>query len=146
MDEADRLLRNATYGLLVELGRPPQPAEVAKTIGISVAQVEAGWRRLHDAHALVLHPSGGIRMAHPFSGVPTVHRVQAAGRSWFANCAWDAIGICAALHTDGDIDTACPCCDEEITVSIRDSEPSDESLLFHCFVPARDWWVDIGFT
>jgi hypothetical protein len=119
---------------------------VARVEGTTAVAVEASWRRLHDAHALVLQPSGEIRMANPFSAVPTPHRVHAAGRSWFANCAWDAIGICAALHTDGDIESSCPCCGEAITLSIRSEAASVESLLFHCLVPAVSWWDDIGFT
>ena len=146
MDDADRGIRNTTYGMLVELGRAPSTAEVAARTRQSVGAVAASWARLQDAHALVLEPSGEIRMANPFSAVPTVHRVHAGGRSWFANCAWDALGICAALHTDGDIDTACPCCGEAIALSIRSGVPSDDSLLFHCLVPAERWWDDIGFT
>ena len=67
-------------------------------------------------------------------------------RSWFANCAWDAFGICAALHVDGRIETECPDCGDPITVDVRDERPDDESLLFHCLVPAARWWDDIGFT
>jgi hypothetical protein len=146
VDEHDRRLRNTTYRMFVQLGRAPRAAEVAPVEQTTVDEVEATWRRLHDAHALVLHTNGEIRMANPFSAVPTPHRVRAAGRSWFANCAWDAIGICAALHTDGDIESACPCCGETIALSIVSERPSDESLLFHCLVPASSWWEDIGFT
>jgi len=85
-------------------------------------------------------------MANPFSAVPTAHRVRAANRWWFANCAWDAFGICAALHVDGDVETSCPHCGDVITVAIRDEQPSDETLLFHCLVPAVAWWDDICFT
>ena len=107
----------------------------------------AAWRRLHDAHALVLETATHeLRMANPFSAVPTAYRVRAAGRWWFANCAWDAFGICAALHTDGRIETTCPDCGEPIAVDVRDGRSGDESLLFHCLVPARDWWADIVFT
>ena len=132
--------------MFVQLGRAPRAGEVAAAEGAAVADVEASWRRLHDAHALVLHPNGAIRMANPFSAVPTAYRVDAGGRSWFANCAWDAVGICAALGTDGDIAAACPCCGDPIDLAIRSATPSDESLLFHCLVPATAWWDDIGFT
>ena len=105
------------------------------------------WRRLHDAHALVLDPATlEIRMANPFSAVPTAYRVQAGGRRWYANCGWDAFGICAALHADGRIETSCPDCGDSIAVCVRDARPDDESLLFHCLVPARRWWHDIVFT
>ena len=85
-------------------------------------------------------------MANPFSAVPTAYRVQAGGRWWYANCAWDAFGICAALHSDGRIEASCPDCGEPVSVDVRDTRPDDESLLFHCLVPAAQWWDDIVFT
>ena len=87
-----------------------------------------------------------LRMANPFSAAPTAYRVQADGRSWFANCAWDAFGICAALHVDGRIETTCPDCGDAVEIEVADGRSSDESLLFHCLVPAARWWDDIGFT
>jgi len=147
MERADVVLRNTTYSMFVELGRAPTASDLADRLDGDRADVVAGWRRLHDAHALVLNQhTDEIRMANPFSAVPTAYRVQAAGRSWFANCAWDAFGICAALHVDGVVDTSCPDCGEPISVRIVDQRPSDDSLLFHCLVPASRWWNDIVFT
>jgi hypothetical protein len=146
VDEHDRELRNTTYAAFVDLGRAPTRVEIAALTATTPGDVQAAWWRLHDAHALVLHDDGSIRMANPFSAVATVHRVHADGRSWFANCAWDAIGICAALGSDGDIETECPCCGDRLELRIADRAPHDESLLFHCLVPAVAWWDDIGFT
>lgn len=147
MNEADLGLRNRTYGLFVELGRAPTAEEVAGASGATAEDVKTGWQRVHDAHALVLDPATGeIRMANPFSAIPTPYRVQAGGRWWYANCAWDAFGICAALHVDGRIETSCPDCGEPISVEVRDQHPDDESLVFHCLVPAAQWWDDIVFT
>jgi len=147
VDGRDLELRNLTYGLFVELGRAPSVGEVAEAAGLPRTEVAAAWRRLHHAHALVLEPDGTqIRMANPFSAVPTPYRVEAAGRSWYGNCAWDAFGICAALHVDGRVEAACPDCGEPIAVEVRGERPSDESLLFHCLVPAAHWWDDIVFT
>jgi alkylmercury lyase-like protein len=148
VDPADLELRRHTYAQFVELGRAPDAQETAQRVGMSVATLLAGWRRLHDAHALVLDDAmAAIRMANPFSAVPTVHRVAAGGRSWFANCAWDAFGICAALQVDGSITTACPDCGDELSVEMRDGQPLDgDDLVFHCLVPAAHWWDDIVFT
>ncbi len=147
VDERDLHLRAVTYSLFVELGRAPTASEVAVSGDLAEADVVSGWQRLHGQHALVLDAATGeIRMANPFSGVPTTYRVEANGRSWYANCAWDAFGICAALHTDGRIETVCPDCGEALTVEVRDERPDDESLLFHCLVPATRWWDDIVFT
>jgi hypothetical protein len=147
MNDGDLMLRNRTYALFVGLGRAPTAAEVAAAAGMSEAQVMAGWERLHAAHALVLDPAQGtIIMANPFSGVPTGYRVKAAGRWWYANCAWDAFGICAALHVHGRIEAACPDCGQQLRIVVRDQRPDDNSLLFHCPVPAARWWDDIAFT
>ena len=137
MDDRDLELRNLTYRAFVELGRAPAAGE----LGLDRDDVVAGWRRLHDAHALVLEPGGDeIRMANPFSAVPTAYRVQADGRPWFGNCAWDAFGICAALDVDGRIEHG------DIVVEVRDRQPDDESLVFNCLVPAAHWWDDIVYT
>ena len=147
MDEPDLRLRALTYSLFVELGRAPSASEAADAGGSSREDVLSGWRRLHEQHALVLNQAADeIKMANPFSAVPTAYRVRADGRWWYANCAWDALGICAALHTDGRIETSCPDCGEPVTVEVRKQRPDDQSLLFHCLVPAARWWDDIVFT
>ena len=147
MRDADVELRNLTYGLFVELGRAPSATEVARRLGESVEEVRSGWVRLHEAHALVLSPATQeLRMANPFSAVPTAYRVHCAGRWWYANCAWDAFGVCAALHSDGTIETSCADCGEPLAVAVRDGRPDDPALVFHCLVPAERWWDDIVFT
>jgi hypothetical protein len=132
--------------MIVGLGRVPLAAEVAAARGVAVGEVKAGWRRLHDGHALVLGPSGEIVMANPFSAVPTAFRVEAAGRSWFANCAWDAFGIGIVLGASSTIETACPDCREPLRIEVHDNRPDDVRPVFHVLVPAASWWADIGFT
>ena len=147
MSPEDLALRNETYRLFVDRGAAPAADDVAATLGRPVDDVLTGWRRLHEGHALVLTASGTeIRMANPFSAVPTAHRVHAADRWWYANCAWDAFGICAALGVDGRIESSCPDCGEPLRIAVRDQQPDDDSVLFHCLVPAGLWWDDIVFT
>ena len=147
VDAQALLVRRLSYALFVELGRAPSATEVGEAADLSADEVTAAWRDLHRAHALVLNPAmAEIRMANPFSAVPTVYRVLAAGRWWYANCAWDALGICAALQVDGRIETSCPDCGERIVVEVCDQRVDDESLLFHCLVPAKHWWDDIVYT
>jgi Alkylmercury lyase len=135
-------LRNRTYAAFVELGRAPMAGELGDE-----HQVRAGWRELHEAHALVLDPATNeIRMANPFSAVPTAYRVEAAGRWWYGNCAWDAFGIPAALGVDGRIESSCPDCGEPYAVEVGDRQSNRSDLLFHCLVPAAHWWDDIVFT
>jgi hypothetical protein len=85
-------------------------------------------------------------MAPPFSGVPTQHIVKAGNVSYFANCAWDALGIPAALQKRAVVHSRCEQSMEplHLEVGLQGPEPSD--WLFHCAVPAAHWWDDIVFT
>ena len=144
MDDHDRWIRNLVYRRFIELGRAPTLAELKDDLG---GDAEPALRRLHDEHALVLEPDQAeIRMANPFSPVPTPHRVEAGGRSWYGNCAWDAFGIPAALHVDGHVSSSCPDCGEPIEIEIRNERPIPDTYVFHVAVPAAHWWDDIVFT
>ena len=149
MDELDVRIRNHVYGSFVEHGRVPTPRETGTAVGVGEEAVAESLRRLHDAHAVVLEPgSTAIRMLNPFSAVETPHCVEAAGRSWYANCAWDALGIPHALHVgEARIESRCPDCGERLDLELRDGEVvQGADLLVHFVVPARRWWDDIGFT
>ncbi len=146
MTPFDLAVRNATYRAFVELGRAPTVPEVATRVVAPPDDVAAAWKRLEDVHAVVLDEAGAILMLNPFSAVETPHRVEAAGRTWFANCGWDAFGIGSALHVDSTIRTTCADCGESIDLDVRNGLPADQEAVFHVLVPARDWWNDIRFT
>src|SRR6476469_5660576 len=94
----DWQVRHAVYANIVENGRPPEFAEIAYELDIRPEIAQAAYERLNERHALFLTPgTHEIRMAHPFSGVPTTFRVAIGERTYWANCAWDALGIPAAL-------------------------------------------------
>jgi hypothetical protein len=147
MDELDLRIRNHLYGSFVRSATVQPPAEIAAELGIGADEVAASLVRLHDAHAIVLDGGGDVRMLNPFSAVETPHRVEAAGRSWFANCAWDALGIPAALQADGAIESACADCGEPVALEVRGGAlVRGRELLVHFLVPAARWWEDIAFT
>ncbi|HJR86619.1 MAG TPA: organomercurial lyase [Acidimicrobiia bacterium] len=147
MEKVDLELRNTTYHQFADLGRAPSADEVADALGVSSQVVQEGWRRLHEAHALVLDSeTGELLMANPFAGRETEFKVSTGERSWFANCAWDAFGIGAALGLDSVIETVCPDCSNPIRIAVTEGRPDDEASIFHVLVPAARWWDDITHT
>jgi alkylmercury lyase-like protein len=148
VDAFDLDVRRNVYFSVVANGRPPTAADAAAAFGRDVGELEECYRRLHDAHALVLFPeSTEIWMANPFCFGPTPHRVAAGGRVWTGTCAWDALGIPAALHGDGRIDSECACCGEPVALDVvAGALVTGAEPLVHILVPARHWWDDIGFT
>lgn len=142
----DNEVRLALYRLFIDRGRAPVPAEIARELGEPLVDVEASLQRLADAHVIVL-ASGStyVWMANPLSAIPTPFRVEMQGREWFGNCIWDALGIVAMLGDDGDVQTWCPDCGDEMSLAVRAGEVAGEGLI-HFAVPAARWWEDIGFT
>jgi hypothetical protein len=147
MEKLDIDIRNFLYRRFVETRETPRVGDVAREFDLSQEAAGAALRGLHDAHALVLvRDALEIRMLNPFSCVPSAWRVEAAGRTWYSNCAWDSFGVCAVLHSDGRIESSCADCGEPLAVDVRDRKAVQRDYLFHVLVPARHWWDDIVFT
>jgi hypothetical protein len=143
----DIQVKLAIYQHIAETTQAPSVDEVAERTGASPVDVREAYGRLARNRVLVLQPDGvSIRMAPPFSGVPTQHRVEVGGREYFANCAWDALGVVAALHREGEILSRCEQTFEPINFQVRASGPEPEPCVIHFAVPAAHWWKDIVFT
>jgi hypothetical protein len=136
------------YDALARTAHAPTTTEVARALNAPLTQVEASFRSLHQKRLLVPEPGdpSRIRMAPPFSGVPTSFRVVADSRSYFANCAWDALGIAAALHRDAVVEAADGHSGEPIRLEVKDARPVPEPCVIHFAVPAARWWEDILHT
>ena len=142
---SDSELRLDIYGEIVRTSEAPSVAALAHHFGASVEDIRAALRRMHEAHILVLQPSGEILMANPFSAVPTPFVVEAGGRRWFGNCIWDSLGILGALHADGRVLTSCGYSGESMALEVRDGALIGEGVV-HFALPARRWWDNIVFT
>lgn len=137
----------AIYEHFAAVGSRPSVDDIAARVGAGAPQVREVFRRLRAQRVLVLEADAeSIRMAPPFSGIPTQHRVTAAGVSYHANCAWDALGIPAALHQPAAVYSRCEQSLEPLELAVSDRGPEASDWLFHCVVPASQWWDDIVFT
>jgi len=135
------------YQTTASTGAPPRAEEVAEAKGASEEAILEAFRRLNARRLLVVAPeTGEIVMAPPFSAVPTSFQVFARGRQYFANCAWDSLGISAALHEDAEIRASCACCGEPISLRVEAGAPVPEPCIAHFAVPAAHWWDDIVYT
>ena len=135
------------YRHFAETGRRPALGEVAERVGADAGSVREGYVRLRSQRVLVLEPDGeSIRMAPPFSGIATQHSVLAGNRQYFANCAWDALGVPAALRQPVEVLSRCEQSGEPLRLEVGLEGPAPSTWLFHCQVPAARWWDDIVFT
>jgi hypothetical protein len=149
MSAGDLDVKLAIYRHFAETARRPTPEEISARTGVPAADVPAAYARLRAQRVLVLEEDGvSIRMAPPFSGIPTQHVAVVAGKRYFANCAWDVLGIVAALMMDGDVESRCEQTLEPLRLRVGSDglESPPSGWLFHCAVPAAHWWDDIVLT
>lgn len=143
----DTEVKLAVYRHFADTGQAPRPGELATRLGCSPDDVRAAFARLRQNRVLFLEPDGEtIRMAPPFSGIPTGHRVDIGQQRYFANCAWDALGIAAALYREAMVFSSCGQSGEPLRLSVGIDGPEPSDWLFHCQVPAARWWADLVFT
>ncbi len=139
--------RLAVLHHFVERGGAPAAAELAESLGCEQAEIRTAFRQLAEQRILVLEPgSGELLMAMPFSARPTPYEVRAGGRTWWANCAWDALGIAAMLDTEVEVSTRCPDCSEPIELRAGAASEWPEHAVIHFALPPARWWDDIAFT
>lgn len=153
--------RHFVYSHFAETTRPPSVDETAAHFGISTEEATELYKELHNRHALFLDlDTMAIRMANPFSGIPTDFKVHVNGKTYFANCAWDMLGIPAALHCDAVIDTVCTESNDPVRLEIKDgqiiksrseaewtnSQFTNSQFLIHFPLPFARWYDDLVFT
>lgn len=137
----------AIYRHFATTGAAPMPQDIAGALRRTPNEIQDAYRQLRANRVLLLESDGlTIRMAPPFSGVPTQHKVTVASVEYFANCAWDALGIPAALHQPGTVYSRCEQTMEPLELNVSRNGPGPSTWIFHSLVPAARWWNDLVFT
>jgi hypothetical protein len=144
----DTTVKLEIYRAIAETARMPTSFEVAAALSTGVEEVDEAFRSLHGKRLLVPEPGdpSRIRMAPPFSGVPTTFLVEAEGKRYYANCVWDALGVPAALGKDAVIAAEDAATGEPMTLEVRGGRPVPLECVAHFAVPAAHWWDDIVYT
>lgn len=145
--DLDSRVRLEVYRHFVRFGLAPTAGDLGDELGASPSAIADSFERLAAAHVLVLDPATrGLWMAMPFSAVPTSFRVTTPSGEWWANCAWDALGISAMLQAPAEITATCAGCGDPPPVRTTGRALSAGTGVVHFAVPAASWWDDIGFT
>src|SRR5256714_12137878 len=132
-DERDTSVKLELYRITAETGGVPTALQISRKIDIDESKVVRAFTRLHAKRLLVPEPNdpSRIRMAPPFSGVPTAFPVEALGKRYYANCVWDAFGIAAALHADAVIPAADGFSGEPLQLEIKNNQPVSQRYVAH---------------
>ena len=115
--------RREIYNHYAATGRPPRVAAE------DLLALEAD-------HAVVLGLDGTIAFANPFATGPAPYRIHTPDAIHYAICGWDALGVLAALGSDGVVQGRCPDCAEPIVLRTREGALDAADAVAHFLVPA----------
>ena len=135
--DATGLLPEAGFALLLRDREPVEVTDLANAIGIDVGAAgpavtglaQAGWLDLDESGRLV--GAAGLSLA---TGLHHLTLSDAPFRTW---CAYDSLGIAAALAADARVETACGQCGTPISLAFRAGVPDRSG-------PERLWLAEGG--
>ena len=131
MRPVSRLLREGLSDVALDLaaagfaalwdGRAARPEELIPGRAARARRVAAELARRGRAE---LDDDGRLVGVHGLTLRPTRHAFVHAGRTHSTWCAFDSVGIPAALGLDAEARTACPACGADLRVPIRRGRPA----------------------
>ena len=151
-------IRHFVYQHFADTTHPPTVDITATHFNISTEEMTEYYKELHNRHAFFLDlETLTVRMANPFSAIPTDFKVHADGKTYYANCAWDMLGIPAALHMDAVIEAVCTESNEKVRLEVKNGniapaavlggeDAALSGLLVHFPIPFSRWYDDLVFT
>ena len=146
MDDAriDMAVHHALVRGLIDDGRVPGQAELARGLGLDAHGLERSLRRLEASHSLVLHPgSSEPWLVHPFSTSPTHTWVARGARGWWAPCLWCALGIANLVGGEVVIHTRIGGEAESVSIPVEGGVPRSDGLWAHFPEPPRLAWSNV---
>jgi hypothetical protein len=141
-------VRAFIYEHFVKTTCAPRVTDIAENLGLTTEQATQVLLALHEKHAIFLEPGTvNIRIANPFSAIPTPFRVDIHGQTYVANCAWDCFGIVAALHaSEASIYSTCAHSGADLHLRVTQDSVSSNGEVVHFLVPFQNWYDDLVFT
>lgn len=134
-DDDELALQSAGFAAL-RRGLRPTAAELAFPAHLDVGRAESAARRLLGRETLLVDDEGRIEGIAGLTLRPTRHRMTYDGTTTHTWCAFDSVGIPAAMGVDATATTDCGYCGAPLTVEIRAGGVDDTDVWG--WMPALD--------
>jgi len=130
-------IRETAFALLLTGRRPASAEEIAGLAGVSRAAIGPLLDELAVVGWIDRDAIGQVTGSGGLSLTDGPHRLTIDGAEFRNWCAYDSLGIAAALGADAAIDTVCAVCGTSIQVRTVDGQPPADS-------PVRLWLAEGG--
>jgi alkylmercury lyase len=144
------------FHLLLDEGRPVSAARLAEVVAGDLDRVEGTLALLDRLGRIRRDQTGAVTGSHGLSITPTRHELllehrNGQARRYWTWCAWDAVGILAALDANGRIRSTSPSSGAPIQLDFHHGQPRNpepELVVFFadsdCCAPASAAGHDSG--
>lgn len=141
----ERKLRSILLNKILQSNGSVPLSEIRSQADKAAIDVSPTLASLKDKGLIALQDDGSVTGLYPFSAVPTRHKVQLKdGRSFFAMCAIDSLGIAYELEEDTVISSSCSQCNDDISIELKNGEiflfePATSRALHVALGDYKDW-------
>jgi hypothetical protein len=117
-------VRETAFALLLTRRRPVTPDEIGQAAGVAPPFLAPLLDELAGVGWIDRTPTGQVTGSGGLSLTDGPHRLSIDGAEYRNWCAYDSLGIAAALSADAVIETSCPVCTKRIRVPMVAGEPA----------------------
>jgi Alkylmercury lyase len=137
------------FQLLLADGRAVSPTRLAEALAAEPDRVGRALALLDRQGRIRRNPSGAVVGSHGLSVTPTQHELlleQEPGRErrYWTWCAWDAVGILAALDASGQVRSASPTSGAPIQITFDHGHPQNAEPGLVVFLADTDCCTPAG--
>jgi hypothetical protein len=142
------ILRSHLLNQLIDMNRPVSKNEITFAGKHSSFNMAATLQKLIDKGIVVATKEGAIIGVYPVSTRPTPHNIRLNdGRSFYAMCAIDALGMVYEFNQDLSISSSCKRCDKKIVITVNQRTlltitPATTHVLHVDIEKYKDWAAD----
>jgi hypothetical protein len=121
-----QLLRETAFALLLTSGRPIPAKEIGAAAGVGPDGIARLLDELAAAGWIDRDLEGRVTGSGGLSLTDGPHRLAIGTRAFRNWCAYDSLGIAAALDAEAVIETTCPVCERSIRIETAGGEPAPD--------------------
>ena len=122
LDTDQDLVWRATLRLYADFGHAPRIADIVAMTGLPADKVPPLLGELEERDLIGRdRESGQVRLAYPFTQAKTEHQVELNGRTLYALCAIDALGVGAMYGANAVVRSQCRQCGRAVRVGTTEA-------------------------
>lgn len=146
--DLDRLVEAAAFRELLRTQAPAATGTLASAVGVEETVIRQATASLATAGHVRLSDVGDVVGSAGLSVVPSRHLLTVEGQRFWTWCAWDAVGILAALGASGLVQSRDPRSGRPVEIAFREGRPdASEHVIFMvelpAFTSAHDEWCPL---